>query len=404
MSSRSADIAVAGGGIAGLTAALAFARKGFSVLVLERSPVLHEAGAGLQLSPNATRILDRLGVLEALAGEAMRPDAVKLKSAATLKLITRMPLGEAAQKRWRAPYLVAHRADLQATLLKHVADTDNIRLLTDTTATNVQSEGGRVRVSFEHDEMRESVECRLAVGADGVWSRLRGLVREEKHAASRFTGYLAWRAMVGESDRSKHPAVEPASVTTFLSPRFHLVAYPLGGGQVTNLVAVTKGRPLAERWTVWPSTGALEAATAKAAPALRSIIETAGPWTAWPIHTVDAEPAWTSPVRGLALIGDAAHAMTPFAAQGAAMAIEDAAVLAEFAAQSPQDIKAVLARYEAARRPRVKRVVARGAFNGFVWHAGGLFALGRNALLRLRPAAHLAGDFDWLYGWDAGIT
>lgn len=393
----SVDVAIAGGGIAGLTAALAFAAKGFGVLVLERAPAIEAVGAGLQLSPNATRILSRLGALDALEPVAVRPEAIVLRSAASLKALARVPLGETAQERWGAPYLVVHRADLQGALAGHVADHPNITLLNGARATGVEFDTDGATLSFERAGENGRVSCRFAIGADGVWSGLRGHVRADP--ASRFSGFVAWRAMLQVADTTDAYAIfDKASVNAFLSPRFHLVAYPVSGGSAVNLVAVTRGHALDRDWSVAAGSGALENAAFRAAPALKALIAKAGPWTTWPIHTVDAAPPWTYP-GGLALIGDAAHAMTPFSAQGAAMAVEDAAVLAQ-CVSSAADMASALAAYEAARRPRVERVAARGAFNRFVWHAGGPIALGRDLVLMARPATHLLRDFDWLYGWD----
>ncbi len=174
----------------------------------------------------------------------------------------------------------------------------------------------------------------------------------------------------------------------------------MNGGSALNLVALTKGESAAGSWTNKGDAALLAKAMEGFAPALVELARTASPWSAWPIHAVDPGGPWTDP-RGLALIGDAAHAMTPFAAQGAAMAIEDAYVLAALFAAAPDDPALALARYEQVRRPRIRRVARRGAFNHFAWHAAGPVAMARNAVLRFRPSTSLMADFDWLYGWDA---
>jgi salicylate hydroxylase len=189
-------------------------------------------------------------------------------------------------------------------------------------------------------------------------------------------------------------------VTAFLHPGFHLVAYPMRGGGAFNLVAFTEGKQMAQGWSGDADPAILARAMRSAAPALADLARDAGPWKAWPVHTVDRACRWTSP-EGIALIGDAAHAMPPFAAQGAAMAIEDAVTLAANVASLPANLPAALAAWEKSRKRRVARVARRGALNYLAWHAAGPVALARNLLLKARRAEKLAADLDWLYGWRA---
>lgn len=386
---KAAPVLVAGAGIAGLTAALAFASRGFPVRVFERAASLDEVGAGLQLSPNATRILDRLGVLERLMPLAVRTEAVVLRRATSLAQIARVPLGAAGERRWGAPYLVAHRADLQAALLAAVSATPNIELTTGAELRDFSLENGVAAEFADGSEARG----RLLVAADGVWSVVRGL--SGRRGRSLFIGMVAWRATIAAADA---PAGLFAAdeVGVFLHPGFHLVAYPVRAGAAINLVAFTKGREMDEGWSGKADTAPLRRALAGAAPALA---ELAGRdvWSAWPIHIANLDGAWMSP-QGLALIGDAAHAMTPFAAQGAAMAIEDADTLAA-AIASGADFATALPAWDAARRARIRKVARRGAFNQFAWHARGPVAAARDLVLRLRGPERLAADMDWLYGW-----
>ncbi|MFC3322469.1 FAD-dependent monooxygenase [Mesorhizobium cantuariense] len=402
---RSRQVVIAGAGVAGLTAALAFAERGYPVQVFEQAQRLEAAGAGIQLSPNATRILRQLGVLDRLLPAAVRPEAVVLKDAATLRELARVPLGQAAETRWQAPYLVAHRADLQSALMARVSEMPDIHLTTGARVSSVATGPHGITATAEIDGKTIEAEGFLLVGADGVWSSMRALADSARRVASprsHFSGELAWRVTIpAESAAGQAFAAIGATncVTTFLHPGFHMVAYPVSKGAAFNLAAFTKGDRIAEGWSGNADAGILTHALRGTAAALAHLVEQAGPWTAWPIHTVDSKQPWTT--GNMALIGDAAHAMTPFAAQGAAMAIEDAAMLADIIADFPADPARSLQIWENLRRPRVARVARRGAINRLAWHATGPVAIARNLFLKMRTSEKLAADLDWLYGWQA---
>ncbi|UVK37595.1 FAD-dependent monooxygenase [Mesorhizobium sp. AR10] len=397
---RSRQVVIAGAGVAGLTAALAFAKRGHPVKLFEQAQRLEAAGAGIQLSPNATRLLRQLCVLDRLLPAAVRPEAVVLKDAGTLRELARVPLGQAAETRWQAPYLVAHRADLQSALMARTAEQPQIELVTGASVGSVATGPHGVTATAEIAGKIVTAEGFILIGADGVWSAIRALGRLSTR--SRFCGELAWRATI-PADSTAGTAFAAAGaancVTTFLHPGFHMVAYPVSKGAAFNLAAFTKGESIAEGWSGNADTKILAGAMRGTAPALARLVEDAGRWTAWPIHTVDQKQPWTSPA-GIALIGDAAHAMTPFAAQGAAMAIEDAVTLAGAIAASPADTARALAAWEQGRRPRVAKVARRGAVNRLAWHASGPVAIARNLFLTMRSPEKLAADLDWLYGWE----
>lgn len=400
MADQPQPVLIAGAGIAGLSAALAFAGRGFAVRIFERAEKLEEVGAGLQLAPNATRILQRLGVLDELLESAVEPEAIVLRRADSLREIGRVPLGAAARRRWGAPYLVSHRADLQRALLNAVARQPGIALSTGTAVRDIDLDGPLPTLSVGDAEGEKSVSGRLIVGADGVWSTIRAL--SGKTGESRFVGQLAWRRTIpadAPATRALLAVSPPDRVTAFLHPGFHMVAYPVKRGTAINLAAFTPTRiEMVPGWSGKADLSLLRRAVYGTAPALAALVEDESEWLAWPIHVADLDAPWSSPT-GLALIGDAAHAMTPFAAQGAAMAIEDAETLAERTTNAP-DLADALRRWTIERRRRVLRVARRGALNHFAWHARGPAALARDMVLKVRGPDALMADMDWLYGWE----
>ncbi|MDO9415394.1 FAD-dependent monooxygenase [Pararhizobium sp.] len=385
MSIRSA--AIAGAGIAGLTAALALAAKNIRVEIFEQTAVLSEAGAGLQLSPNATRILDRLGLLSALEAAWIEPDFITLTSGDNLRTIATVPAGSFARKRWGAPYGVLHRATLQRVLLDAVENHPLCRLNRGCKLTTADPAEIAAVTGMPPD---------LVIGADGVWSQMRAFVPGT--ALPRFSGHVAWRFMVAASDQPSF--LSPDRVSAFLGARSHLVAYPLKETGGFNVVAIFHGSTSERDWSLPAGDighAALLAAFLGWHPQLLSMLREAAAPTLWPLYDVSDGP-WQDG-RSTVLIGDAAHAMMPFAAQGAAMAIEDAFELAALVAARP--LPAALTSFEQQRRPRVAKVRARAAFNRFAYHARGPIRLGRDLVLSLRSPESLAADFDWLYGYDS---
>lgn len=382
---------IVGAGMAGLSAGLSLAEKGARVHIIEQAGELSEVGAGLQISPNAARILDKLGVLEKLKGRWLEPENVTLASGRTLADLATVPLGDTGRKRWGATYGVLHRATLQRALIDRVEAHPNCHL-------QLGIRIDKPTVDSLHEIAGE--KSPLIIGADGVWSKVRSLVPGAGHAV--FSGFVAWRFLIPISTA---PDFIPSDrVTAFTGADAHMVAYPLKEAGALNLVAISKGSDPGPVWSIVPDEKQrrefVERALRGWNPRLRDLLLKAPKPTWWPLFGVP-DGRWTDGQR-VALVGDAAHAMLPFAAQGAVMAIEDGHDLAAMVAAMPQE--QALARYEALRRERVSKVRARGEFNRFAYHASGPIRLARDLTLALRPRSSLAAGLDWIYGYRAGET
>ena len=389
-------VLIAGAGIGGLTAALALARSGVAVTVIERAAELAEAGAGLQLSPNASAVLRRLDVLDALRHEAFAPRAIRVRSARRAATLSLMPL-EGAEARWGAPYLVVHRADLQRALVDAVRRESAIALHLGTGLAGFGTTDAGVAVTARQGRLTRSFAADALIGADGVRSSVRARLVDFAGDAPAETGRTAWRALI--------PAAALAAVFTtgetglWLGHDAHLVHYPLRGGTVVNVVAVLReARAVTDPDAFWampgdPGTIARRFARWHHLP--RSLVAAAPSWQCWPLFDRPMLPAWhAGPV---ALLGDAAHPVLPFLAQGAAQAIEDADALAEaFAGEGA--VAERLAAYSARRVARATRVQAEARRLGRIYHLAGPAALARNLAMRGLGAARLLQRYDWLYG------
>jgi salicylate hydroxylase len=395
----SRTIFIAGAGIGGLTAALALATKGFRVVVLEKAGRLEEVGAGLQLSPNASRVLIDLGLKPHLAARAVVPEAVSIMSARAGGEIARLPLGEAAGQAAGAPYWVIHRADLQAGLLAEVEAHPDIELRLGCQFEDATAHAkGLTVVQRSGDHRRQDIALAL-IGADGVWSTVRHHLFP--HAGAQFSGLIAWRGTL--EARQVPRELSAARVQLWMGPDAHLVAYPISAGRQINVVAVVPGTWNRPGWSVEGS--AAELKNAFASPhwqgAARIMLNAVDGWRKWALFGVPEAGGWVSGT--IALLGDAAHAMLPFAAQGAGMAIEDAAVLAKTLSESRLDgaegVTTALKAYAALRRPRVSKVQRTARRQGQIYHLGGPMALVRDLTIRALGPQRLLARQSWIYDW-----
>jgi salicylate hydroxylase len=393
-------VLIAGAGIGGLTAALALGRRGIGVTLIEQAEKLEEAGAGIQLSPNATRVLLGLGLADRLRPAIVEPVALRLRSGFSGRDIATMPLGAATPARYGAPYWVIHRADLQKALVAAIAVEPQITLTLGATVDNfaIDPAGVRAGVSFQaFDSPGRRMDYRGAalIGADGLWSRLRALLGDG--TTPRFAGRCAFRAIIPAAHLS--PRDREPVVNLWIGPDGHLVHYPLRAGAAVNIVAVCRDGWESAAWNTGAGREEVLARFPAAAwaAAARQLLEGPERWQKWALYDRGPSAAWG---RGpVSLLGDAAHPMLPFLAQGAAMAIEDAAVLARELARSPADYPAALRSYESERRHRTARVQREARHSDFRYHLRQPAAFIRNAMLRALGGERLLARYGWIYRW-----
>ena len=384
------QLLIAGGGIGGLAAASACAQQGLPVCLIERAGQFSEVGAGIQLGPNATRILQRWGCGPALDQVAAFPGQLLARDARTGQILGRLRLGERARTRYGAPYATVHRADLQGLLLQaaHSAGVD-MRLGQTLQGWDDAEQGLRVKT-----QEGSRLQASALVGADGVWSTVRQQLLGD--APARFTGHLAYRALVAQADLPAH--LRSDEVTVWMGPRLHVVHYPVRSGQWLNLVAIVHGAQPDRRqdWDQAGHTPALMQALGAVCQDLHARLASVPAWRLWALHDrVPLRAAHHMAQGRVALLGDAAHPMRPYLAQGAGMAIEDAQALAEcLSARGP--VTQQLQAYAAQRWARNARVQARALRNGRIFHAQGALALARNLSMRL--GGERVMDLPWLYG------
>ncbi len=386
MSDRSA--LVVGGGIGGLTAALCLAERGWQVAVFEQAPAFGEVGAGIQLSPNATRVLHRLGLARQLRDAASVPEMAKVRHWRSGEVIAETPLGAALQAKHGFPYYHIHRADLLRSLVTAARDA-GVELCTGTALSGVRQTAEIVTATFAGQHRRGE----LLIGADGIHSTVRRLCFAADRP--RYTGRVAWRALVPVRGAPAN-ALAPFA-TVWWGPGEHFVQYPLRRASVVNCVAVVEQKPPwpAESWRVAGVPGDLRRHFDGWHPDVRRLIDAMPPNACfkWALLRRGVARRWHD--GRLALLGDACHPTLPFLAQGAALAIEDAAVLARCVAEGVDGAR--LRRYQVARRRRAALVQAASRQHGTLFHLRGLAAW-----LRDQAAPYAAGrTLDWLFRYNA---
>lgn len=387
------DVVIAGGGIAGLSAAIAIGRCGFSVCVLERERKPSEAGAGIQLGPNAVKVLQALGLGEQLAAYAVPTQCIHVRDGLEGGTLIAIPLGKAAETRYGAPYFVIHRRDLHNMLHERASVMPKIDIRFGHDVERCAEHAGGVDVGTSD---KTGVGGKILAGADGLWSRVREFVLAD--GAPDATGKMAWRGMIARADA---PRIFHASVTgLWLMPGAHLVHYPVRGGDEINVVAITEGDIETRGWSQPGEASRLLESFHDTIPDLSKLLTRVDTWRTWPLY--DRPPAKRYTSGRMVLLGDAAHPSLPYLAQGGAMAIEDGYVLAR-CLKHHGAVEEALRHFDALRVERTGRIQKASRRQLDAYHAVGSIRMARNIMLRAanRIAPHKAlARYDWIWGHD----
>lgn len=375
-------VLISGAGIGGLTTALALTKKGWKVWLFEKAPTLEPIGAGIQLSPNAWNVLADLGLSEQLQQYASFPEAIILHDGRSGRQLTSLPLGETFERKFGLPYGVIHRGDLHTILIEACNQTESIGVSVNKEVASVEL-GDKQGAFWFSDCSRITGD--LLIAADGIHSSIRQEVGNPSPAIP--SGKIAWRTMIS-SDRFNSDWLL-RNTTVWLAPDHHVVTYPVSGGELLNVILIA------------PDTGQTDAVSpdlsnSKFSDHLLGLFSLADEWGAWPL--LETPGPYTFSKGRLALVGDATHGMMPFAAQGAAMAIEDSAVLTACLDQdTPIDV--ALRDYHSKRIDRVTKVARLAKSNGRIYHLPAALGFFRNLGMRMIPGSLLMARQSWVYGW-----
>jgi len=383
------SVLVVGGGIGGLAAALALARQGIQVCLLEQASEIKEIGAGIQLAANAFNALDALGVGEAARGRAVFTDYLKLMDAIDAKEIARVDVGAPYRERFGNPYAVIHRADIHLSIFEAVNGHPLIQFRTNTQVCALEQQKDGVTVT---DQRGERYRADAVVGCDGVKSVIRGALIGDDH---RVTGHVVYRAVVDVENMPTDLQINAPVV--WAGPHCHLVHYPLRGGQQYNLVVTFHSRDQ-EEWGVREGSKQEVLSYFQGIhPLPRQMLDRPTSWKRW--ATADRDPVERWSYGRATVLGDAAHPMTQYLAQGACQALEDAVTLGAAVAATDGDFESAFGLYESVRIPRTARVLYSAREMGRIYHAKGVERQVRNSLWVGRTQQQFYDSLQWLHGW-----
>jgi 3-hydroxybenzoate 6-monooxygenase len=382
------NLLIAGGGIGGLAAAYVLGRDGHQVTVLEQSHAFGEIGAGIQLGPNIFKMFEYLGLTEAVERVAFFPAGLGMNDVRTGERVVRVPLGDTALAEYGYPYGVIYRVDMHNVFLDACKTLSNVTLRTSAKVESFDQDASGVRV---HMAGGESLKGDALIGADGLWSRVREAVVGD--GKPRVSGHIAYRAVLKREEVPAH--LWSDDVLLWGGEKTHLVHYPLRRGELFNLVAVFHSNKYDEGWNTFGDTAELNERFAQAVPQVKELLGKIETWKMWVL--CDREPVknWTD--RRVTLLGDAAHPMLQYLAQGAGQAIEDAVVLGEALRYTQGNVDDALQKYQQARYLRTGRVQLTARFYGDIYHAAGVQRELRNQLFQGgQESAGFAG-LKWMY-------
>ena len=377
---------IVGGGIGGLTTALALSLQNRRVHVVEKAPEFGEIGAGLQLAPNAMHVLDRLGVLPEISKHAVFPSRLVWMDALAGERITAVDLGDGFRRHFGHPYIVMHRSDLLNVLLEACRANKLITLEANRTVTAVDDLGDAARARFGDGS---AYETELLIGADGLWSTVRGAIVQDEPVC---LGYVAYRGTLPIEQMSEHAGLD--NVVMWVGPDMHFVQYPIRRGELYNQVAVFRSKRYVPGSNEWGLVEELDTHYAQTCDYVQRCIRVMWRDKRWPMH--DRPPILTWTRNCIGLLGDAAHPMFQYIAQGACQAIEDSLCLARHVGDSRDSANALKA-YEAERRLRTARVQLTSRAMGAFFHLDGVAAMVRNDVMSRRTFDDYS-MLDWLYG------
>ena len=381
-------IIIAGGGIGGLAAANVLAQDGHHVTVLEQSASFGEIGAGIQLGPNSFRMFDYLGLTEAINQVAYFPPNMGMNDIRTGEKVVRVPLGDVARAAYGYPYGVIYRADIHNVFLDACKARPNVTLRTDAKVMSFGQDADRVRV---HLASGETLEGAALIGADGLWSRVREAVVGD--GKPRVSGHIAYRAVLKRENVPGH--LWSDDVILWGGEKTHLVHYPLRRGELFNLVAVFHSSKYDEGWDTFGDTAELQERFAQAVPQVRELLDKIETWKMWVL--CDREPVKNWSDGRVTLLGDAAHPMLQYLAQGAVQAIEDSVVLREALRHTKGDVAQAFQKYQQARYLRTGRVQLTARFYGDIYHASGVHRELRNQMFQGGTESAGFAGLKWMY-------